>query len=291
MALPQCLHLKISIRTTARGQSVERTGCACRTRRAHALAHPGRTGRRVKVAVTQRRAPTVPARVRITAMRTATHDKTTRAVRAVEYVTRKLAAKNSRPSAIINTKPSGRTHLLSDPHSRAESAARSLPSSRRGRATKAYQHGSPLSEPNVSQPNFAYAITSSAASAHVKHPVNRSPPQTFTQKTDAVVNLNRAGKLVPRHIACRSLRCAAEVNNYGSRRPHESTSSDIYEGVRCRYISHFFFCSVNMSFGCSSLSSAIFLPRRIARNDGGSAARLISSWRRDNSSRVRLASP
>lgn len=35
-------------------------------------------------------------------MRNATHDKTTRAVRAVECVTRKLAAKNSRPSAISN---------------------------------------------------------------------------------------------------------------------------------------------------------------------------------------------
>lgn len=46
--------------------------------------------------------PAVPAKVKITAMRNVTHDKTTRAMRPVECVTRKLAARNSRPNAIIS---------------------------------------------------------------------------------------------------------------------------------------------------------------------------------------------
>jgi hypothetical protein len=35
-------------------------------------------------------------------MRNVTHDKTTNAMRAVECVTKKLAARNSRPNAIIS---------------------------------------------------------------------------------------------------------------------------------------------------------------------------------------------
>jgi hypothetical protein len=46
--------------------------------------------------------PAGPTMVTITAIRNATHDKTTKTVRAVECVTRKLAAKNSKPSAINN---------------------------------------------------------------------------------------------------------------------------------------------------------------------------------------------
>jgi hypothetical protein len=44
--------------------------------------------------------PAVPMTVRIAATRNATQDKTTRTVRPVRCVTRKLAARNSRPSAI-----------------------------------------------------------------------------------------------------------------------------------------------------------------------------------------------
>jgi len=46
--------------------------------------------------------PAVPTKVKITAMRNATHDKTTKAVRPVECVTREFAARNSRPTAIIS---------------------------------------------------------------------------------------------------------------------------------------------------------------------------------------------
>jgi hypothetical protein len=46
--------------------------------------------------------PAVPTKVKITAMRNVTHDKTTNAMRAVECVTKKLAARNSRPHAIIS---------------------------------------------------------------------------------------------------------------------------------------------------------------------------------------------